>query len=397
MALFRHATILLCASLTTLTGCGKDDAGGDPGPGFVDDASAASGLVFTVTDSSYTSSRLLYNDLKTGDLRTVLSAESGDPALFWLGTELIFFNRTTDRRNFKRLDPRNPNPQLSAELATPLAGVGDPSDLLPLTGDQVMLAHRDAGVVFVMDVKTGAVVQKIEADWDFDGKANAQLRPVSLLAWDATTTYLLHQGKGNDSMQTLNGTQQVFVLKLGADGQWSVVDQNDAKAKIQGIKLPISNPAHLLKDVETLTVNGTCTLWDKTCTSGFADIDTTAKTATMLFDTSALKLKGNGRMVPTGSGHFYGATVRDTGDPMNPGEKTITRFFPDNQTADQVFMFPAGSPGCCGLYFDKSSLALWIGDSTTSGTGSFSIYKDDTLAGTLELDALPYDGLFISP
>jgi len=229
-----------------------------------------SGMAIAAVSADYTSSKLFFQNTSvgspTGELRTLLDGESGDPWTSVLNNTLYFFNRTTTSSNFRTLDPTQPDGAPTTQIRTEGVGLGDPHDALWLSADRVLLAHYTAGKLIVINPIDGSVKQEIKAEWDLGSDTLAVFRPEALYrAANATTgeIYVVNQGRNSD-FSGFTGAQQLFILK--DDGSnLTVVDLDATKAKVQGIKLNVANPQIIdgTDDPNKPIVGGFCTIYDK--------------------------------------------------------------------------------------------------------------------------------------
>ena len=390
-------TACTAATLMMLAACGQLHR--HHGIGAQDEQSHYAGLAFAVTDPSYASSQILYNDFKTGALKTLSSGESGDPWLKWIGGQLYLFNRQTGNINFRTLDATRGEAGRSPQIATPVGSQpGDPHDAIGLGPGRLLLADYNNSRLVVIDPATGQVVQDVTADWDFGGVADAVLRPEALYLHagsDSNEIYVLHQGRGTDQLLSLNGTQSVFVLQ--DDGHTvTAVDLDPSRAKVQGIPLTVSNPSRFFPvDDTTALVYGGCSAYDPaTCRAGFERVDLARHQATLDFDTATLPYKDNGSIVAGKDGLYYALMSGTSAD----APKIIARIDTATKTAAEIYRF-TGPSGCCALYDDASSNTLYTGDSDQDGKANFRlvIIKDDGSAPqTVSLSGMPYSGAFVA-
>lgn len=344
------------------------------------------GLALTTSD--YVSSTLWYNDFATGELRKVLTGESGDPLPRWTGDTLYFFNRTDTSLNLRTVDPRVATPAATTQIATPAAKSGDPHDALLLSEGRLLLAHYVAGKLVVVNPADGTVVQDVVADFDLNTGDKLQLRPEAM--WDRKIkgvhwVYVLNQALDGDYAQTGGGA--VFVFK--DDGsQLTAVDMDPAKDKVQGIPLTISNPSVVMQpDSAFPYVAGLC--FGTGCVAGVQRLDLDAGTAEMTWDLSASGYTGNGGIVEGDDGTAYALLVKGT-------DKVVTKIDYEAQTLADVHKFPAESSGCCALFYDRTGETLIVGDKNADGTGLLSIYREGAATPEAKtLEAPPYTGTFV--
>lgn len=396
----RHSLVrafipLTLLSALCLSGCGeakKSDA--YSGPGYKSSGSSYAGLMFAVVDKDFTSSQILYNEFATGDIKTLSTGESGDPFVRWTGGKAYLFNRASTSLNFRTLDPRQNDVSLSAQIATPEAGLGDPHDAVMLSDGRMLLALYSAGKIIVINPADGTLLQAVTADWDFGNSEKAQLRPEAFLVKDVVggkDIYVMHQGL--DSAFTADGTQQVF--RLHDDGKTvTVIDQDDGKAKVQGIALPVKSPSGFYPAADgSYLAYSECDMYAAAgCKAGFVTIDLAAKTAAVTYDTS--DLIGNGGIAQGEGDVFYALVAKGK---KATDAKVISRIDLKTDTAADFFTFK-GTRGCCSLTFDDSTKTLYSGDVSGAdpNAGVLLAFPDDASVPTeATLPGNPYGGLLV--
>ncbi len=386
----------MIAAAVAASGCGDKAKNAATGPGYQSPASTSAGLAFAVVDANYTASTILFNDFATGDLVTLSSGESGDPALRFVDNRLFLFNRTATSLNFRPLDVTNAAAPTGVQLATPMAAVGDPHDVLSLSAERMLLALYSAGKIIVINPKTGVLLQELKADWDLGAGAKAQLRPERFLVRPrdgGQDIYVIHQGL--DQAFAADGTQQVFVLR--DDGTTlSAVDMDPAKDKVQGIALPQKNASDFYPEGEkAVLIYGECTLFDApTCQAGFVRFDLTTHAVETVFDTKALGYIGNGGVTPGPAGFYFGLMAKGEGQAP---PKFVVKIDYAAKTATEVYQFK-GASGCCSLVFDDSTKALFTGDANPADPNAgvlLAFPENHTDPTQVALTGLPYGGLLV--
>ena len=343
------------------------------------------GVAIAAIAPDFSSSKLyvqsLSNGLPSGELRVILSGESGDPWTVTLGERLYFFNRTTTSSNFRTLGLGQSDFAPTPQTRTEKAGVGDPHDALLLAPDRMLLAHYIAGKLIVINPADGSVKQEISADFDLGADPKAVFRPevfyrVSNSA-DAEI-YVVNQGRNND-YSGFTGAQQIFVLR--DDGQTvTTLDLDPNKDKIQGIKLNLVNPQIIdgRVDPEKPVIGGLCTILDQAspCTSGFEQVDLSARTSRVIYDLTSALEKGNGNVVAGVNGKFYAAVA--THDRSAGFKSQIQEF--DINTKSSKNLYPITDPNYAAyaLSFDQRAQRLYVGEKKTDGTGQVTILDANT-------------------
>ncbi len=394
--------VLAAGALGVSLGCGNKDK---------DETAATtvlpySGIAIAGVPSDYSSSKLFFQPLKdgatTGDLRTLLSGESGDPWLTTLNDKLYFFNRTGTSSNFRTIDTKQSDGAPGTQVRIEKPGAGDPHDALWLSSDRVLLAHYVANKLVVVNPADGSVKQEITADWDLGADPQAVFRPEAFYRVNNSVPgeiYVVNQGRTAD-LFGYTGAQQIFVLK--DDGNTiSVVDVDTAKEKVQGIKLKVMNPQIIYAgdDATKPIVAGFCTIWDTAspCVSGFERVDLAARTSTLVLDRSAATEKGNGSVIGTKNGKYYGVVAVSDGA---SGYKSQLQVLDINAgTAKTFYEIADANYADYSLGYDLSSNKLYVGEKKTDGTGQFTIFdlttESSTPAATLSLPLVPYKIKFV--
>lgn len=357
--------------------CGSDDEDDEEEKKAVPYA----GMAIASIAADYSSSTLYYQGLKEGmplgDLKTVLTGESGIPWPVTLDDKLYFFNRSAQSSNFRTLDPKAADIAATAQVRTELAGIGDPHDAVLLDKTRLLLAHYTAGKIIVVNPETGAVLQEISAEWDLGADATAKLMPEAIYRTSidqVNEVYILHQGRKAD-FSGYNGSQQLFVLK--DDGtSLSVVDVDPATAKVQGIKLNVFNPQIVYGGVDAAKpyVFGLCTIFDTAspCTSGIERVDLKGRTSAMVQDLSQNSEKGNGGVVVTPKGQFFAAAA-SAGEGGN-FKSFIWMLDPEGGKAERFYEINDSNYAAYAMGVDAAAGRLYIGEKNTdNGTGKITI------------------------
>lgn len=372
---FFLSQVLILATVS----CGKKDSTQEPQAPL-----PYGGVAIAAIAPDYSSSKLyvqsLSDGLPSGELRTILSGESGDPWTVTLGERLYFFNRTTTSSNFRTLGLGQPDFAPTSQTRTEKAGVGDPHDALLLSPDRMLLAHYIAGKLIVMNPTDGSVKQEISADFDLGSDPKAVFRPEVFYRVKNSTDaeiYVVNQGRNND-YSGFTGAQQIFVLK--DDGQTvTPVDLDPNKDRIQGIKLNLVNPQMIdgSADPEKPVIAGLCTILDQAspCTSGFEKVDLAARTSSMVYDLTSSVEKGNGNIVAGVNGKFYAAVA--TYDRSAGFKSQIQEFDINAKSSKNIYSIVDPNYAAYALGFDQRAQRLYIGEKKTDGTGQVTILDAD--------------------
>ena len=406
------AVVVVAAAM----GCGGSD---DPAPqnlGFRSANSDYLGLLLATVPSDYSSSTLVFNDFRTGALETVLTGESGDPLLASGDKFIWHFNRSSGDVNYRRIAidlaegdgesnaPRELAP--TVQEATPETSVGDPAAILDLDDGRLLLGHKSAGKLTVIDSLTGDHLETIVADFDLPN--GSPLRPTDFLLrsdseQDELIVYVLHQGL--DQNYQPDGSQQIFQLRAKRGKTLTPVDQNESVNGVQGVPVSLTSPGQFLykNSKQPLIATFCYVLSPSSCRFGFEQFDPTTMTVT--------------KVAEFDDRYFYNGSVVESAEPnvlfasltkrASPSERSVVRLALDPGLGSieftEVHKFPDQVSGCCGLYFDTSTDQLAIGSQhpTDIDRGQLLVYEvgklgeENRLADTIDLPGNPAAGLLL--
>ncbi len=395
---------LFAAAQILLLGCGDSDSSSNPNPVADSSCSAVNfsqsnykGLLLASVAPDYSSSDIFFLDFQSTCLRLLLSGQSGDPLLKTLGGQPYLFNRTESNYNFVGLQPNEQagltSFQLGTQLASPLAGYGDPSAVLALTNGELLMTGRSEQAIRQVRPVTGEAVASLQnVIWDLGGQP---FYPNDLLVQEVAGGYRAHVLHG---FYEPNGSQQSFVIEHFQDGL-QALDLNAEQEAVQGIALAHSIPSqYLYKDRERPLVVSVCTYFaDDDCRQGVERLDLNA----LRVESSSFNLDLVGERTYSGvleastdgvgEDFFIRSSLADgsarqvvrVSDPFGtPNIRTIHRY-------------DAASTGEPSIFFDPSSALLFVGESFADGRGRLFIYRDDKLMATLDLEGMPYSGTLV--
>ena len=425
-------SLFVCIGIAVLTSCGvskygtsapdQNDASGQvnpppdggPGPKSTDGASGNapqkrnSSLVFSGIDplAAPWQASIFRLDLATSKVEKLLSGESSDPAIYPSGGEILFFNRSFDSQNFRRLaTSEGSKVSVSSQLRFAGGELGDPHDALYLGHNQVLLAHYTAGKLVVMEQSSGKEQAVVEADWDLPN--GASLRPEALWLTQVdgrTLVYVIHQGLMiKDGLMRANGTQQVFVLEL-KDGKLTPQDLDPAVPKIQGIKLKGSFPMPvrfakrgkiLLVSMCSRYVLGAADAQAKPCVSAVEELDPKTNTVTVLWDLEGTDVFMNGPVTPGPNANSFYANVEQQ-TTATTFKKMVMIFNAGEHTMAPVYQFKPESGGYWGSFYDETAKKLYIGDMADTSTGKFVVIDEGGGQKEIPLERVPYSGAFMA-
>jgi len=353
--------------------------------GISSPTSQYSGFFFTTTDSSFSSSNLMYNDFQSGKIYTVLVGESSDVSLSWTNGRLFLFNRATGNLNFRILTPIESGFKQSCQSATPKASVGDAHDVIQIDSKHALITYGVKGQIVLIDTVTGKLVQELR---DFDVGKNA-LNSFSLFKWNSDTILAPHQGISDDYTATTK-TESVFVLKY-VDGVLSIADQNEELDGNQGIKTTIHNPTIMKAETsDELIVFGLCGIYSpEGCTAGAESLSLKGNkwTSSSTWDLNESSLKSNGGVAFNSQSKIYASTIENA-------IKSISSFDLSSNQSKSLHIFPAASSGYAALFYDGSTEALYVGDSLGE-KGQISVYSQEKLSTTTPVAGIPSNGVLI--
>lgn len=343
-------------------------------------------------------------DLASRALKPLLTGESGDPAFFYSGGELLLFNRSADSQNYRRLLPAAGPFAVSKQGRFPGGDIGDPHDALYLGHDRVLLAHYAQGTLVVMQQSTGKQLGAVQADWDLpDG---VTLKPEALLAVAASGkryVYVVHQALTvKDGLLAANGSQAVFVLEDTGD-DLKPLNLDPSQPKIRGIKLKGSFPTPvrfqqrarllLVSLCSRLVLAATSDPAQK-CTNAVEEVDPITKTASEAWDLESAGLSLNGLVAPgPDADTFFASVVQQQGS--GPLAKRVVKLSLKDRSITPVYEFQPDTAVFWALLYDEASKTLLIGDRGDQSAGKIVIMPSNGQTAEVPLTAVPYSAAFI--
>lgn len=388
MRLNNLGLLVLWTSLSLAhTGCGSgSSAGDDTVEGIAIDGSSYGAMVLAAVDvdSSIRSSRIYRYDFGSGKVTKVLLGESGNPAVFAVGDGVLIFNRQGDVDKSVRIyDARS-------EAATPgiaktLDGLadGDPLDVVPLVfGHTALLASGLGSKLQVLDQDQATV-----SDVDTSSLATAEFRPVGLLK-SGDNVYIAHSGVAGlaSGAGQGDGTQQLFVAKAnGNDLAWT--DKKLSTPAVDGLPLTASNPFGVVnRGTDSATIVGLCSDTITTCDAGADRLSSGSVTRLAAYDSDFTYTFLN-RIVDGPDANTVYAHVHTSTD-----RYVVIKLNVQTKSAIVVHEFP--NERLYGLAYDVSSRTLFVGG-VDGIKGSLTLYRDDKLIGSFQMDGMPYSSAFV--
>ena len=380
-----NSKILILFAALALAGCGKSD---DPAQGDVTGpviaGSGVNGMVFAAvnTDPSLQSSKIFYYEFSSGKIHELLGAESGNPALFFTDGRVFLFNRQPGAENFRTFNPITTDPNLAPATNLPDLTVGDPWDVAPANaGKSILVASTLGESLQVLDYVSGIVTTVPTGNL-----ASGQFRPHALYR-NGTHIYALHSGvnASGDS----DDSQQVYTLDVATDGTVTFADQNPTTGVIDGQKLTSSNPTGFVNrdGAGGATIVGLCARDWGDCTAGADTLagDKVAKGAK--FASADVPYFYKNQVIDGPAANFVYAHVQTA-----QGQNKIVKI--DVQTKAVTDIHTFADDRLYGMAYDKGSRTLFVGGATGI-KGSVTLYRDDKLAGSFDVNGVLYSAAFV--
>jgi len=347
---------------------------------------AAAGLLFAGVDAKLESSVILHLDVAQELVSEVSQGQSGDPLLVQRRGRVFLFNRTPGNTNFRELHRHPDHFELGNQIKTEAALAGDPHDVLLLDDDVLLAANYVTGALERVRISDGKTLGRVAGAWDRLGAA--PFRPEALMAVERDgKTYVLVLHQGFDASYIPNGTQQVFVLL------W----EKDELQPVTTIPLQATAPVGFFQhDQNSATIVGLCSRFaNDDCHAAIERIDLATFTAKEVFDFGDDQYFFNG---PTTAGRssdeIYANVEVAEGAEV---KRRVVRFDLAAQKVKTIHEFKeAEFSGYWGTFYNQASNQLLVGDRRDLLRGVFSVYQDDDLMTTINVDAIPYSGFFLS-
>lgn len=357
---------------------------------------------------------ILHIDPESLGVKTLLSGESGDPAFFAAGSQVLLFNRSVDSKNMRQLTLGGAEAMTlvpSPQMVIGGGDVGDPHDALTLDagagaeGDRVLLAQYNEGRLTVISKASGRLLETIDADWDLP--QGATLRPEALIpAQDGPKRkiWVIHQAMTTEGgVIRANGSQQVFVLEQDGDAL-RPLDMDPATPRIQWIKIKGSFPLPVrFAKGPGLTLVSLCSRYvayassmaGVPCQSAVEEILPDAPTASVLWDLDGSEYFMNGPVTPGPSPDQFYANVDHQIGPHRYEQK-VALFDLRTKNAAGVYTFPPESGGFWWSRYDETTGVLYVGDVGRGSVGQISALKPDGSRQTVPLPGVPLSGILVA-
>ena len=399
----------LALSLSAISGCGQHHGTDTKAAPDGLSLAASQSLLFATVDrlASPWRAKVVELDLASFETNKILAGESGDPAFYRTGSDVLLFNRSQDSRNFRRLSKSGQSAfQVDGQKAFGGGEFGDPHDALDLGNDRILLAHYTQGSLVIIDKNSGEQVSRIEADWDLP--ADAAFKPEALVAFERDgkkKIYVVHQALSlAGGLISANGSQQVFVLEQEGSSV-RPVDLNPSAAKIQGIKIAGSFPLPVrFQKRDRLLLVSMCSRYTAMgssltgipCNSAVEEIDPATDAVSVLWDLTGSPYSMNGPVIPGPSPTKFFANV-DVQTGPNAFEQSVGLFDVADRSFVRMYDFAKDSGGFWAAFFDEASQKLFVGDTNDASGGQFTIMAvgREGERKVVPLDGAPYAGMFI--
>jgi hypothetical protein len=379
---FNYPICLIGLALTALA-CGHDDgsAGEETIQGLKIDGAGARGVVIASTsvDASIKASRVYYYEFASGLVRSLGATESSNPAVFWAAGQVHLFNRQAGAINYRAFDPRADAGAFPE--ATPLAGVaaGDPWAVAPVASGELLLASYAGKKLQRLTTATGET-----ADIDA-APIGAELRPTSVVG-SGNAFYVLSSGLASD--EAADGTQKLYTLQRDATGVISFKDADASTPGVDGQGLSASFPGGVYRFTgDSGLIVGLCPPKVEGCIAGYDRLDAGKVAAGGALDATKLKYRLTNQVEtgPSASEVFAQVDVDDK-------DHQVIRLNVATGTATKIAALPDGR--LYGLAFETTSRTLLMGG-VNGVKGSLSLYRDDKLVGSFDVDGVPYSMAFV--
>lgn len=366
-------------------------------------------LIFSTTNpQAYPAkSSIQQLDLETGEINTVLTGESSDPALFPNGSQAFLFNRSNDSQNFRKIGFQKGISLASSTDQHKFSGGiwGDPHDALALPNGRLLLAHFSEGKITVVNADNGGLIETVNADWDLPAKV--ELKPEALVSVEGNDgevfIYVIHQAQSLSGGALLaNGSQAVFVLRI-TDHNVEAVDLDAQKARIQGIPLKGSFPVPVrYRHRDKLLLVSMCSVFVSQsgegavpCVSAVEEVDPKTHKAEVVWDLAGHEnLFMNGSVTPGPNKDIFFASVSQLSS-TNETKYQVVRIDLGKKSVDTQYECVQGSYGFWGSFFDESRKTLLVGDIGTDSVGQFTLFKEGEGKKTIRLSGAPYSGTYL--
>jgi hypothetical protein len=342
-------------------------------------------------------------EIATSRVSTLLSGESGDPLLLNSSDEVLFFNRSFDSQNFRRLQPRGDSLLVSSQQRFAAGEIGDPHDALYLGNDRVLLAHYTQGRLVVMQQSSGAEIETIAADWDLP--VGVKLKPESLIPIEKDGrrfVYVLHQALALEGgSMYANNSQRIFVLE-DRDGDLVPLNLDSHSEKIAGIPLSGSFPRVvrfarrdkiLLVSMCSRFVSTASSDHAQACRSVIEELDPATNSVRLLWNLTDSGIFMNGAVVPgPDAATFFASVEHKMGDDIYAQQ--VLRFNLAARTFSPTYTFAPNSGGFWATLYDEEKKILYVGDTGSSSLGTLVSIPEGMPPTKMDFPAVPYSCVF---
>lgn len=377
--------LLLCMPSSMHVGCGSD--AGSSKSAEIDapriENTTERGLVFAALsiDQSIGNSSIFRYDFKAGKITKILIGESSNPALFLMGSQVILFNRHHNLKNYKQFDP-------FADEIIPKAGdhslaTGDPTDVLDLGSDQLLLASPQGKSLHSLNTKLGTI-QPLTFNQGFASKS---FRPYEFQR-TGQKLYVIHSGMelSPDGQGSGDGTQQLYEGIINGNSI-EFRDLNPQTNFIDGTPLTATFPTYsTIPQNDQFKVLGLCSKQIQNCQAG---LDVIQKgMATKISSYGADGAQYVDQIQPSEQADRLWGLVSDAQDAYVVGQidstkGTITEVL-HRFTQKRIF----------GVKFEPESQTMFVGD-TDGEKGKLLVYRGRQKIASIDIDGVFYRGVFV--
>lgn len=382
----RKMLVSLVFSAALTTACGDSDGGSNEDVrGLTVNSSDAQGMVLAAinVDPSLKQSRIYHYDFATGTVKELLSAESGNPAVFAVGDKVLLFNRQGDApKTMRVLEPKNEAAEPGAAVTLDGLADGDPLDVAATSSTQALLASGLGSKLQLVDFAAGTL-----ADVPTDNLASGAIRPVGIHV-TGDTAYIAHSGVTGlaTGAGTVDGTQQLYVAKV--DGSNVTFTDRTAGGTIDGMPLTASNPSAMVnRAANGATIVGLCPENLTGCDAGADRLAGGSVARLMEFDTG-FEYEFSGAIVDGPNTSTVYAHVR-----TKDGRYLVVKL--NVETGVGITIHEFADERLYGLAYDASARTLFVGG-VDGLKGTMTLYKDDKDIGSFQLDGMPYHAAFVA-
>lgn len=379
--------------LFTFAGCGSsNDSDEEPSIEAPKLPEANSkGLVFTSLnhDLSAGNSCIYFYNFKEGTITKLSQGESADPILFALGNKAVLFNRHSNLKNYKIIDPFTPDSSpkgININLVD-----GDPADGLAIdsTQDLLLLASPLGQKLQTLRLSTG-VINSIDTSSTLQ---ISTIRPLSLHRVGQNVS-IAHSGLvlSPDGVGKSDGSQQLLSGSINGE-TLTFNDSEPSNPKIDGSALTATYPLFLdKKGIPDFKVVGLCNAQMQGCQAG-VDLVSSNKAQRLSIFTKSDQARYFDQFITAGGvgdqAAGYGIIGNDRGE-IILGKVSLK----DGSIESTLKVY--GQKRLFGLAYEAGSQTLIAGDvGEDSDSDSLLLFRDNKLIKKIKIDGVFYRGVLV--